>query len=307
MDITCLTHLQQQNMLTWIKANDVSHDHFLIKDQKTLSQLFLPIPKPCHKWAFGHILIMEGHPQFRGASRLAALAALSVGAGLVTIVGKDTSYPYMGDHPEFMRINIDDVDDHFLRKIDVLLIGPGLSKDKLWQDMGMALLKRTANYVSSIIIDADALPLLLKKDLPLKHKIIIATPHLYEALDLLKLDHQQYDENLFTLMRKLSLLPCNQDNKIIWLLKGENSLIRHVDGSLFKFKGEIPLLSSGGMGDVLSGAIAGLIKQSDCGLCALLLAQSMHIEAAHKLSLSHFKGILASQLAMALSSYTKRL
>lgn len=307
MDITCLTHLQQQHMLSFIKANDVNEAHFLIPHQKTLSKLFLPIPKPCHKWAFGHVLIVEGHPQFIGASRLAALAALSVGAGLVSIAVKNNTYPYILDRPEFMRINIDDIDDHFLRKIDVLLIGQGLSKDSLWQDMGLNLLNRISHYVSSIIIDADALPLLLSKNLLIKHKTIIATPHLYEALALLGLKYHQWDENPFSLIRKLSLLPCNQDNDIIWLLKGENSLIRHIDGSLFKFSGEIPLLSCGGMGDVLSGAIAGLIKQSDCGLCALLLAQSMHIEAAHKLSLSHFKGILASQLAMALSYYTKRL
>jgi hydroxyethylthiazole kinase-like uncharacterized protein yjeF len=302
-----LQNLQKKNVLKKAAANLPHQHHYLIENKKTLTELFSPLPIPCHKWAFGHVLIIEGNSQFSGAARLSALAALKVGAGLVTIATKDSTLPNPFDRPEFMRIKIDEINDAFLQKIDVLVIGPGLSKSHDWQEMALDFLNQISHYIPNIICDADALPLLLRTDLKISNKTIIATPHIFEACGLLNINNKITEYNHQNIIEKLALLSCNKNNQITWLLKGENSIIRHHDNSIFIFTGQIPLLSAGGMGDVLSGAIAGLIKQTDCALCGTLLAQSMQIEAAHHLAQSNFKGILASEFAMCLSKYTMRL
>lgn len=275
------------------KSNTACHYHVLNKE--ILSDLLVSIPNTCHKGHFGHILIYEGHERYLGASRLAAYAALRAGAGLVTIATHRDDKPTAFDIPEIMRIKIAAITKDFLGKINAVVIGPGLSIDQTFQNQALAFLNGLQDFNPLIVIDADALKLLKHPDLNLEKKVIIATPHAKEAADLLEIASDRFDQH--KVLEMLASLPCNKKNHIIWVLKEANTQIRHVDGTTFSFKGELPVLSAGGMGDVLSGTIAGLVKQIDCGLCASLLAVSLQIHSASVLSKSVFKGILAREIA----------
>lgn len=278
----------------------------LFNQKQTLKELFIPTPKDCHKGHFGHVLVFEGRPQYLGASRLAALGALKAGAGLVTIAVDTNEMPSAFDHAEFMRLKASEIWDPFLKKISALIIGPGLSHDSLWQEKGLSFLNRLKHHDPLLVVDADGLTILTNQNLELRHKTIIATPHAREAASLLGIAPEGVEQNRFQTLNRLSALPCNKNNHIIWLLKGSNTLIRGLDGQVFMFQGELPVLSAGGMGDVLSGVIAGLFKQVDCALCAALLGVSMQIEAGSILSKSVFKGILASELADIVPSLSMR-
>lgn len=280
-------------------------NNYWIFKRRTLTNLFLPVPKTCHKGRFGHVMIFEGHPRFLGASRLSARAALRAGAGLVTIACEEER-PLAMDLPEFMRCQRNQVFDSLLSNIDALVIGPGLSKEKAWLERALLFINGLKDHVPLIVIDADGLLLLMEPSLTLPGKILIATPHAKEAATLLGCDTLQVECDRFRAIEELSKLASGQKNEIIWVLKGATTLVRPPSGEIFAFHGELPVLSAGGSGDVLSGAIAGLYKQTPSPLAATLLAVSLQIDSANMLSKTIFKGSLASELADAFPLLTKR-
>src|SRR6266536_3588548 len=98
----------------------------IIKNKfRPLNHLLLPIKKTCHKGDFGQVMILEGHPQYQGASRLAAWAALRTGAGSVTLLVNDFYHPHPSDIPEFIK---KEIKKYSLKNISCLIIGPGLGK-----------------------------------------------------------------------------------------------------------------------------------------------------------------------------------
>jgi len=279
--------------------------NFWLARRKAPLGLFLPVKKSAHKGNFGHVLVLEGHDNFVGASRMSALAALRVGAGLVTIATQTPSQILPIDHAEFMHRPVETLSDEFLRKIDSLVIGPGLSQEDAYQERALHLLNRLKHPVRLVVLDADGLGLLHNKSLRLKNTCIIATPHSKEAARLLGCDVSEVERDRFFAIEELAKIQPGQENQVIWVLKGATTLVREHGGTIFALRGDLPVLASGGSGDVLSGTIAGLAKQTPCPLSAALLAASLHIEAGKTLSKSIFKGSLASELADILPVLTK--
>lgn len=260
-----------------------------IDKQKCLTELLLPYPSPCHKGQFGHVLILEGHPQFLGASRLAAHAALRVGAGLLSIASSNQKQNL--DPLEYMHVNLLNIEDKFLRSLSSVVIGPGLSQDLIWQNHGLNLLNRLSEHDLLIVLDADGLLLLKHSKLVLKNQFI-GTPHPKEAARLLDCSTEEIESDRFLAINKLS-----KTFGGAWLLKGETPLVKSLEHEIYAFKGDQPVLSAGGMGDILSGTIAGLYKQTASPIEALMVAVSLQLEAAKLLSKNVDKGILASELA----------
>ncbi len=276
---------------------------FYRRQRRTLRSLFRPIPDNCHKGHFGHVLVFEGNSRYLGASRLAARAALRVGAGLVTIATDQSILPTSFDLAEFMRVNRNDIDDQFMKKIDVVIVGPGLSTDAYWQTAALNFLTKFKNQIAAMVIDADALRILPHLG-EVAHPII-ATPHPKEAADHLGINVTDVENDRFSCITQLAQKSAERKQNIIWVLKGATTLVRALSGEIFAFRGDVPALSAGGSGDVLSGAIAGLIKQTDNPLAQALLGVSIHIEGAARLSRHLYKGSLASELADTFPVFTK--
>ena len=277
----------------WIHRRDV------------LKDLFKEYPNDCHKSDFGHVLVFEGHPHYRGASRLSALGALRVGAGLITLAtgGDDEK---SSDLPEFMHCPLGEISDGLLKKVTALVIGPGLSADESYHNLALKFLNGLKKNVPFLVFDADALPLLLDPGLKLSNKTIVATPHMGEAAKLLGWDTDRVKNNRFLALEALASLTSGSDNDVIWLLKGGSTLVRGISSDIFIFYGDLPILSAGGSGDVLSGAIAGLYKQTESPLACVLLAISIQLSAAAELSKRMFKGNTASELANVFPKLTNR-
>jgi hydroxyethylthiazole kinase-like uncharacterized protein yjeF len=70
------------------------------------------------------------------------------------------------------------------------------------------------------------------------------------------------------------------------ILKGARTLIAHPDGHAYINPTGNPGMASGGMGDVLTGMVAGFISQGYPPRTAALLAVYLHGQAADTLSLS---------------------
>jgi hydroxyethylthiazole kinase-like uncharacterized protein yjeF len=234
-----------------------------------------------HKGDFGHVSIISGDKL--GASRLAGLAALSFGAGLVTLVSPNDSAIL---EPELMiQKNIPD-------NCNVVALGMGLGNQ-----LDSKVLSSFLTKEYSLVIDADMfykqelIDLLLsnhKKKLKDKH--IVLTPHPKEFCSLLKLT-QLADISINELQQNRIYyvkLFTEAFPYIVLLLKGANTLIAQDDQLYINPLGNA-VLSKAGSGDVLSGLIAALLAQKEYFNLTPLQA-ALQANLAHTLAARAFEG-----------------
>lgn len=224
---------------------------YLLDD--SLNDLLKPRLKNSHKGHFGHLLVIGGNYGMPGSICLSAEAAFRVGAGTVTIA---TTSLYAGQGlanlPEAMIYGIDETKDldTLLQRATVCLIGPGLGEDE-WA-------KSIFNHVLSaqlpMVIDASGLRLLANNAQHDDNWIL--TPHPGEAAALLNCTKDEVQANR---MEALVNLQDRYGGSII--LKGAGSMVIGVDGTKYLCDRGNPGMATAGMGDVLSGVIAGLLAQ----------------------------------------------
>ena len=253
-----------------------------------VSHYLQPRSRTSHKGFFGKTLVIGGNVGMPGAVRLASEAALRSGSGLVkALTLPDNLLTVLAGRPELMGegINIDDFDGGPIRDwATVLTIGPGLGTDQ-WA-------KTLLNYVLAsdlpTVVDADALNLLVDK--PTWKENWILTPHPGEAATLLGCAISQVEKDRFSAVRNLQ-----RSFGGVVVLKGAGTLICDGKQVYVKNVGN-PGMASGGMGDVLSGIIAGLLAQGLDSLQAAILGVSIHGLAADAAAKSDERGLLASDL-----------
>ena len=251
-----------------------------------------------HKGNFGHVLIIGGNYGYAGAVLMAGEACARMGAGLTSILTRPEHIAaIVSRQPEIMAhgIGIDNAHEaqHLIASASHIIIGPGLGQDEWARDHLYQVVKTN----KPIIFDADALNLIaddaeyfqqLQKS---ESNDWIFTPHPGEAARLLQTDNQAIQAD-----RSKSLMVLHQHYKVTCLLKGASSLICH-DAEISLCHAGNPYMATGGMGDVLSGFIGGMMAQGLSSADALKLAVSLHAEAADKLVAEQGgQGLLATDL-----------
>lgn len=206
-----------------------------------------------HKGNYGHVLIIGGELGYSGAARLAGVAALRVGSGLVSIATRPEHAGLMNlSHPELMVHGVETVAQlaALLEKTDVLVVGPGLGQSE-WSEL---LFNAAIDSQKPMVVDADGLNLLAK--LPRTKANWILTPHPGEASRLLNCSSAKIQQDRFA----AALLMQAKFGGIV-VLKGAGTLIASEHQLAISSTGN-PGMASGGMGDVLAGVIAGLLAQN---------------------------------------------
>lgn len=212
-----------------------------------------------HKNKNGHVLVIGGDRGYTGAVMLASEAALRVGAGLVSVATrKEHTGQIAARRPELMCHGVDNDDqlNLLLEKANVVVIGPGLGQSNWAKELLLAVI----NSRKFSVIDADALNILSKisavhSNLLLAPYRSILTPHVGEAARLLNLTTAKVKEDRFAVVDALQ-----KKYGGIAILKGAGTLIATADDLVVSPTGN-PGMASGGMGDALSGVIAGLLAQ----------------------------------------------
>ncbi len=205
-----------------------------------------------HKGDNGHVLIIGGDTGYSGAAKLAGEAALRVGGGLVSIATRPEHASLMNlNRPELMCHGVETAAqlEQLLERVDVIVLGPGLGQGS-WAKTLFTVVLRTAK---PLIVDADGLNLLAA--FPLKKMDWILTPHPGEAARLLACSTAHIQQNRFAAARSLQAKYGG-----IAVLKGSGTLIASDQDVAVSSTGN-PGMATGGMGDVLSGVIAGLVAQ----------------------------------------------
>lgn len=220
--------------------------------QRVLSKSLPSRPRYAHKGHCGHVLIIGGDVGYSGAARLAGMAALRVGAGLVSIATHPENAVVMNVIcPELMCHAVQTVEQliPLLSKASVVVIGTGLGQS----DWAKALFHAALSIDKPLIVDADGLNLLAQS--PCKKTSWVLTPHVGEAARLLAVTTSVIQTDRFQSVKALQ-----QQYGGVVLLKGAGTLIASENTLAVSNTGNAGM-ASGGMGDVLSGVIAGLIAQ----------------------------------------------
>lgn len=228
-----------------------------------LSSLLPPRAFDVHKGTFGHVGILAGSYGYLGAARLASAAALHAGAGTVTLYALPDIYELLATsvQEEVMVKPIKQYTDLFAEPLQGLAIGPGLGSKH--HDEILELIEKLP---IPCVVDADALNALSQE---MSRLLKIQGPRLLTP-------HPGEMERLF---------PAEKRDRTSWakdfikqyhvtlLLKGARTIIAEQAKPLLYNTTGNPGMSSGGMGDVLTGvAVAFLAGGHSCHEAAQLAA-----------------------------------
>ena len=234
---------------------------------------FLPHrERDAHKGKYGHVLVIGGDYGMGGAVRMAAEAAMRVGAGLVTVATRPEHVSVVNtSRPEIMCHQITKAEDliPLLKKATVVVIGPGLGKTD-WAKMQLELVLSDHHPK---VLDADALNLLSEN--PDHSNDWVLTPHPGEASRLLGSTAQEIQADRFVFAKKLQ-----EKYGGIIVLKGAGSIVFSAKHLPKVCPAGNPGMATGGMGDVLSGVIGGLMAQGISQQVAAELGVLVHAIAA---------------------------
>tara|TARA_B100001175_G_scaffold121199_1_gene103164 strand:- start:122 stop:1636 length:1515 start_codon:yes stop_codon:yes gene_type:complete len=249
-----------------------------------------------HKGHFGNVVIVGGDRGLGGAGLLSSRAAVYSGAGLTSLVTRPEHVSAsLVSCPEVMVKGVDsgqDIEEHLV-KPDVIAIGPGLGQSAWSEQMIQRVFWEAEKRDVSVIMDADALNLLTKlklsSNLP---KRLILTPHPGEAARLLNTSVAVIESNRFSAAAKIQ----KKFNATV-VLKGSGTVICHKSGGTQKWgicDSGNPGMATGGMGDVLTGIIAGLLAQGLTLKEAAEAGVDIHAKAADQASLEFGEAGLTS-------------
>ena len=257
--------------------NEVDTTYHLLSDGN-VSLLRRPRGKFDHKGTFGHALIIAGSEGKRGAALMAVEASLRAGAGLVTLHTDKEGATLLHQSTREAMVSIDPSSDGSLselpdlKKFNSIAVGPGSGTSEHTVN---ALKQLIQNAAVPLLLDADALNVLAENPtwLAFLPTGSILTPHPGEFARLIgdKKTHYQNIEAQRELSRK---------HGIYILLKGGKSTLSLPDGQVLINSTGNPGMASGGMGDVLTGIISGLLASGYQPMQAAAMGMYVHGRAA---------------------------
>lgn len=201
--------------------------------------LFAPRKRDGHKGNYGHVLVIGGAPGKSGAATMTGLAALRMGAGLVSVTSREATL----FAPELMT---ESLDTFSLERKTVIAVGPGLSVNR-------QLVERLLQEATvPMVIDADALNSIAGTDFRGRGMQTILTPHPGEMARLMGTEVGD---------RLNAARTFAQARNVCLVLKGHRTLIATPEGNVWINTTGSPGMATGGTGDILTGMIAGLVAQ----------------------------------------------
>ena len=243
--------------------------------------LLQPRRPDTHKGTYGHVLIVAGSVGFTGAAVLSTMGAARGGAGLVTVAVPQAVYPIVASKvTEGMATPLADDGsalgpsamarvDELLASCDVVAAGPGLSTAP-----GVArVIEELLGRDKPLVLDADGLNVLAGRAdrLAKARSPVVITPHPGELGRLLKQPTPKIVEDRLGAARTAAAR-----FRCVVVLKSARTVVAKPDGEAAIVRTGNPGMASGGMGDVLTGALAALIGQGLAPFDAAVAAAYLH-------------------------------
>jgi len=240
----------------------------LITEEELIPVLLPRIPDT-HKSNYGEILVVAGSEGKLGAAWMTGQSALRSGAGLVTVgIPEKCHTAMMSKVIELMTIGFKSTPEgtfsyaalkqilDFAKDKHLIAIGPGITTHPECVKLVHDIIKK---YDKTLVIDADGINAIAQDVNILKKKKgnIILTPHPGEMARLIKSSSKNVQENRVKVARDFAT-----EYNVILVLKGYRTLIALPNGMVYVNPTGNPGMASGGVGDVLTGMIAGFVGQN---------------------------------------------
>ncbi len=245
--------------------DDVRTPYHLIDDEMVRA-LFAARSPASHKGTHGHVAVVAGSGGKLGAGYLTAMAALRAGAGLVTYYLPAAAFEkFDARYPEIMCEAVPDKGrGHFhpegvaaltnsLVGKNVMALGPALGTHDDTRQFERELL--VAPHMP-IVIDADGLNNLDPDTLHYRQIPMVLTPHPGEFARLTGVPVERQQRERLRLARELALR-----THAHVVLKGHHTIVATREGDTYINPTGSAAMASAGMGDALTGVIAGFIAQ----------------------------------------------
>lgn len=234
-------------------------------------QMIPPMLPSFHKGQMGRIAVIGGSEDYTGAPYFSAMASGRLGADMTHVICEPQaalvikSYsPNLMVHP-YMRqsqhVKPGETADgpadriiEMLSRLHVLVVGPGLGRDPLMQEICMKVVKEARKRNMPLVIDADGLYMVESHpELVKGYKLCILTPNVVEFGRLLKsqgIDPPVKNEDQTEICSKLA----RAFGGLTIIQKGE---VDRISDGVFNFVGDLQggLKRSGGQGDTLTGCV----------------------------------------------------
>ena len=253
------------------------------------SQWVPPRPPASHKGSYGRVLVVAGSTGMTGAAALASEAALRAGAGLVTLATPKHLNPILeGLLPEVMTLPLPETEAgslavsatsailEFAEKTkSVLAIGPGLSQHPETVSLVHQLIRenREQELGLRMVIDADGLNALSQNRniLSLLDRETVLTPHPGEMARLTGASVSTLEKDRIHTTQQFA-----SEHSLTLVFKGAPTVSADANGDAWINSTGNPGMATGGMGDVLTGVIAGLMAQGIASETAAALGVYLH-------------------------------
>jgi len=263
-----------------------------------------------HKYTRGAALVVSGPAHRTGAARLAARAALRVGAGLATIASPLDAVAVNAGHTTAVMVAPYDGLAGFARLLadprrNAALIGPGAGIGEATRGLVAAALTEPSAQPRALVLDADALTSFagdasgLAALIAREARTTIVTPHEGEFARLFRGRPEVLDQPSKLAQARAAAAALGA----VVVLKGADTIVAAPDGRAAIGFDLPPTLATAGSGDVLAGLACGLLAQRMPGFEAAAAAVWLHGAAARALG----PGLIAEDLTEAVPAALRAL
>ncbi len=227
-----------------------------------------PIPPrnpDSHKGDYGKVLFIAGAQSYLGAPQFSALSFLKAGGGLSYLATPKGVATHLGSRSRELVLyplwetdtgsvslkNLEGLQG-FCPRMDMVVMGPGLSLDEQTQDLVRALAEEVP---VPLLLDGDGITAVAKEPGILKRRKAptILTPHPGEMARLTGKRISEIKENRVEVLRETA-----RGLGTVIVLKGGHSLVGMPDGRVWINLTGNPGMATAGSGDVLTGTIAAM-------------------------------------------------
>jgi len=254
-----------------LEAEKLARAEGRLVDASILTGLLPRRPQNFHKGLAGSVAVLGGATGMVGAAMLAGRAALKCGAGRVYLAVLAEHAPQVDPlQPELMLRGPEHLFD--TNDINVIAAGPGMGQS----EAASRLLLQALASPAALVLDADALNALAGSH-ALRDAVIsraaqtLLTPHPAEAARLLGCSTHEVQVDRIAAAKRIA-----GRFRAPVVLKGNGSVVATADGSWWINSSGNAGMAAAGMGDALTGLVAGLIAQGAPALNALLAGVWLH-------------------------------
>lgn len=236
-----------------------------------------------YKNACGQVVVISGSVGKTGAAALSSEAVLRAGAGMAVLAIPASLNPIVEDLlVEVMTLPVAETKEQCLSSeataalaehfdwADVIAIGPGLTTHPEVKAVVAWVLQ---NYPKPMVIDADAINCLSMKPEVLRESSqdIVITPHPGELSRLIGVPAKDVITEPIEVARGAA-----EEFGVTVVLKGGPTVVASAAGDVYVNSTGNPGMATAGMGDVLTGIVAGLMAQGLEGPEAAVLGVFVH-------------------------------